>query len=184
MSGAVFSSTLTTYANGQTLTGAYLAPSVSGSAGNFTISFTSSTQATVTWPDGVEQIERYEFGPVNAAVSLHGMPQTGWWWAPTEPGRGFAIEVQGGVMFFTGYMYDASGNPIWYSSQPSPMSQGNFYSGEWEQFGNGQTLDSPYRAPTVVNANAGAVTIQFTSATTGTLTLPTGRQVAIERFVF
>jgi len=92
--------------------------------------------------------------------------------------------VQGGVMFFTGYMYDGSGNPIWYSSQPSAMSQGNFFSGEWEQFGNGQTLDSPYRSPVVVNANVGGVSIQFTSPTAGTLTLPNGRQVAIERFVF
>jgi hypothetical protein len=87
-------------------------------------------------------------------------------------------------MFFSGYMYDAAGNPIWYSAQPSPMSQGNFYAGEWEQFGNGQTLDGSYQSPEVVNASVGSVNIQFTSPTTGMLTLPDGRQVAIERFVF
>jgi streptogramin lyase len=185
MTGATYSGVLTTYANGQTLNGAYQAPIVSGTAGSFTIKFTSATQASVTWPNGaVDQIERYEFGPVNANGSNAVTPQTGWWWAPSESGRGFAIEVQGGMMFFTGYMYDANGNPVWYTSQPAVMARSNFFSGEWEEFGGGQTLESPYRSPTVVNAMVGAVSIQFTSSTTGVFTLPDGRQIAIERFVF
>jgi hypothetical protein len=84
-----------------------------------------------------------------------------------------------------GYMYDDVGNPIWYlssNSTPSPNLQS--YSNNWLQFGNGQTLTGTYRTPTQVNGNVAPVTIQFSGAENGMMTLPGGRTTAIRRFRF
>jgi hypothetical protein len=188
MTGNTFTGTLETYSGGQTLTGAFKQAAAGASGGNFSIAFTSPTQATITWPGGTVPIQRYDFGPSGAGASQTiqpgGSPANGWWWAPSEGGRGYAIEVQGGTVFLAGYMYDSTGNPVWYASGPSAMTNLTTYQSVWQQFGNGQTLTGTYKAPSIVNANAGNVTIQFTSTTTGTLTFPDGRQVAITRFTF
>lgn len=87
-------------------------------------------------------------------------------------------------MFLAGYMYDAQRSPVWYASGATPMTGATTYEGTWQQFGNEQTLTGSYQAPTIVNSDVGNVTIQFTSTTTGTLTFPDGRQVAIQRYQF
>ena len=185
MNGNTYTGTIDSYSGGQTLTGAYKSPTVLGPSGSFSITFTSSTQGSITWPGGTVPIQRYDFGPGGAAgTQAAGTPETGWWWAPTEGGRGYAIEVQGGTMFLAGYMYDAAGNAVWYASGPTAMNGTTAYIGVWQQYGNGQTLTGAYKAPGIVNANLGSVTIQFTSTTTGTLTFPDGRNVAIIRYVF
>jgi hypothetical protein len=189
MNGNTYAGTLDSYAGGQTLTGPYQPPTGVKSSGSFSITFTSSTQATLTWPGGTIPIQRFDFGPGGSAtVQPVGTPETGWWYAPTESGRGYAIEIQGGQLFLAGYMYDAQGNPVWYSSGPGPMNSNGLtmaYEGQnWVQLGNGQSLTGPYQVPTVVNANAGSLTIQFSTPTTGTLTFPDGRQVPIQRFPF
>jgi streptogramin lyase len=186
LDGATYTGTLTSYANGQTLTGAYQSPTVIGPSGFFSITFTSPTQATMYWPGGTEALQRYYFGSFGSApVQAAGAPQAGWWYAPSEGGRGYAIEVQGSTMFLAGYMYDSFGNPIWYSSGPGATIGASVYGGVWQQFGNGQTLtDVLYYAPVVANVDVGNVTLQFTSPTTGMLTLPNGRQVAIQRYLF
>jgi hypothetical protein len=185
IANSTYSGTLDSYSGGQTLTGAFQPATKSGSGGAVTVNFTSATQGTLTWPEGTIPIQRYDFGPGGAAATQPpGTPQTGWWWAPTEGGRGYSIEVQGNMLFLAGYMYDAQGNPIWYASGPTALSNTSAYQGVWQQYGNGQTLTGSYQAPTIVNTNVGSVTIQFSSITTGTLTFPNGRQVAIERYPF
>ena len=87
-------------------------------------------------------------------------------------------------MFLAGYMYDASGNPIWYASGPTAMTNATTYIGTWNQYGNGQTLTGTYRSATVVNSNVGQITIQFSDARNGLLTLPDGRQISLTRFIF
>jgi hypothetical protein len=185
IAGATYTGTLVSFGGGQTLTGAYHAPAVTGSGGGVTISFSSPTLGTLTWPEGTISIQRFDFGPGGAAATQPaGTPQTGFWWAPTESGRGYSIEIQGNLMFLAGYMYDGQGNPVWYASGPMAMSSPMAYTGVWQQYGNGQTLTGTYQAPSVVNAMVGNVTIQFSSTSAGTLTFPDGRQVAIERFPF
>ncbi len=112
------------------------------------------------------------------------IPETGFWFNPAEGGRGYVIEVHSnGNLFIGGFMYDANGNAIWYASGPGAMSGSN-YTGVWQQFGNGETLTGAYKPSGVVNPAVGTITVQFLTPTTGTLTLPDGRQISIVRFPF
>jgi hypothetical protein len=147
--------------------------------------FSSPTQGLLTWPGATIPLERLNFGPGGSgAAQPAGTPEAGWWWAPNESGRGYAIEIQGNTVLVTGYMYDALGDPLWYISGAAALTNASTYQGEWQQFANGPALAGAARTSQVVNADAGALTIQFSSATTATLTLPDGRQLVIERFRF
>lgn len=183
-SSSTYQGTMTAYGYGQTLTGAYVAPVPTVNIGTISLSFTDTAHGTLTWPGGTIPIERFNIvaNGVNAARASF-QPETGWWWNPGESGRGFALEIQNGVMFMAGYMYDTAGNPLWYSSA-NQMSSQNLYQGNWVQYANGQTLMGAYRPPVVANSNAGSLQIQFQSTTTGILTLPDGRAIPISRFRF
>ena len=185
INGNSFSSTLDTYANGQTLTGPYVAPVRTGNAGNISIAFTDTSQGTLTWPGGTIPIQRFDIVTGGAAMTPPaGTPEGGIWWNPNESGRGFALEIQGGTMFMGGYMFDASGNPVWYSSGQTPMTDAMTYIGTWEQYGNGQTLTGTYTPAAKVNTNVGSISIRFTDTQNATLTLPDGRTIPITRFRF
>jgi streptogramin lyase len=186
-SPTVYSQPLITFSGGQTLTGAYVPP-VEGanSPGNISITFTDDSHASLTWPGGTFQIQRFDIVPGGSTtVQPATNPETGWWFNPEESGRGFAIEVQNNHMYFAGYMYDPVGNPTWYLAY-GPMDATNLslFQGEWTTFANGQTLTGAYVPPIQNNAMAGTVTLQFTSAYTATLTLPDNRQIPLIRFGF
>ncbi len=183
-SSSSYQGQMTAYGNGQTLTGAYIAPVPTVNIGTISLTFSDAAHGTLTWPGGTIPIERFNIvaNGVNAPQASF-QPETGWWWNSSENGRGFALEIQNGVMFLAGYMYDSAGNPIWYSSANSMSSQ-SLYQGNWLQYANGQTLMGSYRAPVVVNSSVGALQIQFQTTTSGTLTLPDGRAIPISRFRF
>jgi hypothetical protein len=187
-SATQYSGPLVFYTGGQTLTGNYQPATLAPALGNITITFLTDTTALLTWSDSAGsasiEIQRFDIVPGGSGTPQPATnPQTGWWWNPNEGGRGFAIEAQGGQMYFAGYMYDASGLPIWYLASGA-MANAALFQGEWEQLANGQTFAGPYKAPVVANANVGAVTVQFTSVNNATLTLPNGRQISLERFNF
>lgn len=46
-------------------------------------------------------------GPARAA------PEVGWWWNPSESGRGFFVESQNGIMYLAGYFYEPDGRATW-----------------------------------------------------------------------
>lgn len=176
----LYQGTLQSFGNGQTLTGAYQPYSLTNpNVGNVTIQFTDATHGTLTWPGGTIPIERYVFG----AGASSFQPESGWWWNESESGRGFTLEVQGNKLFIGGYMYDDPGNPIWYISAGN-MTSATLYQGQWEQYANGQTLSGLYQKPDQVNGNVGSITVNFTSRSTATLTLPDGRQIALTRYRF
>lgn len=186
MNGSTFTAALLTYVGGQTLNGAYRATTGSSSNGNISITFSDSTHGVISWANGTTTaIERFNIvsGGV-ASLPSASSPQTGWWWNAAEGGRGFSIEVQNGTMFIAGYMYDDSGNPIWYASGPTPMASSSAYSGTWQQYGNGQTLMGAYKSAAVANANVGNISVSFASPTSATLTLPNGNAIALTRFGF
>ncbi|MEJ0047568.1 MAG: hypothetical protein WDN04_16670 [Rhodospirillales bacterium] len=179
-----FSADLVAYSGGQTLTGNYQAAVQSPPLGKVGITFSDDTHATLVWPGGTVPIQRYDFGPGgSAAAQPANTPQAGLWWNSAEGGRGYTLEVQGGTIYFAGYMYDASGNPIWYLAT-GPMASPNLFQGQWTQYANGQTLTGAYKAAAVINANVGSISLQFSDTTHATLTLPDGRQIQLGRFNF
>jgi hypothetical protein len=182
--GSVFSNQLMSFANGVTLGGAYRPNSRLADAGAITLTFDDGEHGTLVWPGGTVALQRYAFGANGTATPpLANQPESGWWWGGTgDNGRGFFIEWQGNRAFLAGYMYDASGNAIWYVADAAVASARSFQAG-WLQFANGQTLTGAYRAPTLVNGNVAPVTIQFQGADTALLTLPSGT-LPLTRFRF
>ncbi len=180
-----FSGPLLIFSRGQTLTGPWQPNLAEAPIGQVRLQFSDPQRALLTWPGGGVRIERAAFveGGLTTANPV-GTPQTGWWWNTAEPGRGFSIEIQNGVMFLGGFMYESAGRPIWYLSGQTPMTSLQRYRGLWSLYGNGQTLIGPYKPANLVDANVGAVSIDFSSATAGRLTLPDGRQIEISRFQF
>lgn len=176
----LYQGALQSFGNGQTLSGPYKPYSLTNpNAGTITIQFSDATHGTLTWPGGTIPIERYVFG----AGASSFQPESGWWWNASESGRGFTLEVQGNKLFIGGYMYDDQGNPVWYISAGNMMSS-TLYQGQWEQYANGQTLTGSYKKPDQVNGAVGNITIEFTSRSTATLTLPDGRQIPLARYRF
>lgn len=177
LQGNTFSADMATARGGQTLTGAFRANVAGPSLGRINITFATENSGTITWPGGTLAITRYGFGLPGVGTS-----ESGWYWNAQEPGRGFSIEIQGNKVFVVGFMYDDAGNPVWYVSEG--LTDQNRFSGAWAEVANGQSLTGAYRAPTVANANVGSLTLTYIDATNVTLTLPTGRQVALTRFPF
>lgn len=185
-SSSMYHGVLTSYKNGQTLNGKFQpATQVNTGIGNIDIVFSDATHGTLTWPGGVVAIQRYDIVPggVSAPIPAN-TPETGWWWNPSEGGRGFSIEIQNGNMFLAGYMYDANGNPVWYASGPMSMTNAGTYNGFWQQYANGQTLNGSFKPASVINNNVGKVSINFSDRKNAILTLPNNTQIAITRYVF
>jgi len=187
LDGSLFTNGLYSFSGGQTLGGSssgVLPPNKL--EGEITLAFSSPTHGTLSWPGGNLAIERFDI-VANGSTLPHAFdePQSGWWWNPQEPGRGFFLEWQGKQLFMAGYMYDDAGSPIWYLSgdgQPSGNLQS--YSNTWQLYGNGQTLLGTYKPPTQVNGSVAPVTIRFQGAANAIMTLPGGKTTPIERFRF
>jgi hypothetical protein len=180
--GSVFAGDLLKFGGGQSLTGAYRAPGPAQKAGTILMTFNTAQAGTMVWPGGFVPIQRFDFNGVNAPPQ-QGVPESGWWWNPAESGRGYFIEWQNGIMDMAGFMYDDAGNPIWYlvvQATPNPAT----LSSTWTRYANGQTLTGAYKPPSSPPANVAPVTIQFDSTTTGTMTLPGGKSIRIERQPF
>ena len=114
-----------------------------------------------------------------------GQPENGWWWNPAESGRGLFLEWQGDRLDIAGYMYDDSGNPIWYLTENlTPSTNLQQFSSSWWQFANGMTLSGPWRQHQQISSNVASVTIQFSGAENAIMTLPNGRTTALTRHRF
>lgn len=172
-----FSGTLTEMQNGQTLTSAYKAPATRSQPSTVQLRCTEITKCTLTWKAGTVSLERLSFDGTATPTTA---PETGLWWNPAESGRGFLFEQQGSSLFGVAFMYDDSGNPVWYLT--SGAITGSTYQGNLLQYSGGQTMMGTYRAPT--STSAGTTTVQFQDKTHATITLPGGKQVSLERFRF
>jgi hypothetical protein len=180
-----FTSNLYSYTGGQTFGGAYVAPSTPALIGGVTIGFFDATHASINWDGTVTNIQRFPIvanGLASPATSAQ--PQTGFWWNPAEPGRGYTLEVQSNEMFYGAFMYDTAGNPVWYATGPQTLTTQEVYIGNFTQFCCGQVLFGPYKAAGIANPDVGSTTLQFSSPTTGMMTYPNGMQIPIQRFAF
>lgn len=182
--GSLLRSPMSMFRDGQSLTGTYRAPVPLPSPGDLMLDFAgTSDRATMTWPGGTVALQRFGF-TTNSVVAppQAGAPQSGWWWNAAESGRGFALEFQGDAIFGAGFLYATNGDPTWIivsGTMASPLR----YEGTWIAFTNGQAMGAPYRAP-VRAPDPGTVVLEFGDATHGSLVLPDGRRVPLERFGF
>jgi alpha-tubulin suppressor-like RCC1 family protein len=182
--GSLYNSTLQSFANGQTLTGPYQKPGDPTPAGAITLTFTDARNGTLIWPGGAIPIERFDSQlPASTSPTPSFVPEDGWWWNASESGRGYFMEFKNNFAFMAGYMYDASGNPLWYlasGNMPSPQ----VFQNSWTQYANGQTMSGTYRPATMIDGNVGSLSIQFQDSANATMTLPNGTQLPITRFRF
>lgn len=109
----------------------------------------------------------------SASALTIGGPTMGLWWNPSESGRGYEIDLQGDTMIVTTYVYEQSGDPIWYLSSGTFDHSTGVFTSAYDIFANGQCFGCPYAAPDHTG-NAGPITITFTTNQTATLTYPGG----------
>ena len=109
-------------------------------------------------------------------------PESGFWWAPNEPGSGIALEIQDNFLFMAAYTYTPEGFSTFYTAQGFLTDDFRFVS-QLDGFDDGQCVGCPWLAPIVLPNLAGPVEILFDTETEGRLRWG-GREIAIERFGF
>ncbi len=173
---------------GQTLLGGYKAPAPANSIAAATLSFSSGDRGTlfVKPADGSANrtitIERFPISTPAFSTSNGGF-ESGWWWNEAEGGRGYFVEVQGSNAFIGSFMYDASGQPVWYVSSAT-LDQGLSLNGPLLQYANGQSLTGNYKPAAPTSTNPGNMTFNFIDGSHGTIVLPNGNTVPVKRFIF
>ena len=183
-----FTGALTRYAGGQTLAGAYKAPSTIVVAANAVLSFSSTTAGSlVVQPaDGGASktitLQRFPISSPSFATPASNF-QSGWWWNASEGGRGMFVEVQGSQAFIGAFMYDDTGHPVWYVSVAS-LSSSRAVGGTLLQFSGGQSLTGSYRSNSALPGNSGSMALNFPASGGATMVLPNGASVPITRYVF
>lgn len=183
LSGNSYQGRLLQYGGGQTLDGGFQEATLAGDVGAVSLDFTSETAATLTWPGGTVALQRFDIVTSGVAAGpVADAPETGWWWNASEPGRGYFAEIQGSTLFLSGYMYDSRGQATWFVTQ-NVLTEPLTYQGSLLEYAGGQTLTGAFQLP-AGPVSRGAVTIQFTSATDGTMTLPNGASIALTRYRF
>ncbi|KAF0811533.1 hypothetical protein IGB42_03990 [Andreprevotia sp. IGB-42] len=97
----------------------------------------------------------------------------GWYWNAAEGGTGFMFEAQGSKGFAGFFLYDESGQPVWYVASGSIAGSGSSYtfSGDLLQYHGGQAVTAVnYAAPT--STLIGQVRIDFSAGGKATAFLP------------
>ena len=122
---------------------------------------------------------------VSMSAALAFVPEGGFWAVDSElngqPGRGFQIDIQGSALVLSFYGYLPDGRAQWYLASGSLSN--NRFSAALYQYEGGMALGGAPVAAHETN-NAGTVTIAFTNAMQGTITLPGEATKAISRLNF
>jgi hypothetical protein len=108
-------------------------------------------------------------------------PATGLWWNPAESGTGYALDVKHGVLVVAVYSFAQPGTSTWYLTSGAIVN--SVFSATLDKYQGGQCISCGYRAPALAGSD-GVMTINFSSPTTGTMTLPGGRVFPITPLPF
>lgn len=118
---------------------------------------------------------------VSANSALAFSPENGWWWNPQESGRGFNLEIQNNTIFVATFIYDNTGDAVWYSGSGT-LNADNTATLDLFEFANGQCVQCSFKTPDLIGT-AETVTIRFLTGSTAELDWSNGT-VAIQRFNF
>lgn len=180
--GFAFSGTLDTCRGGQAAGSNTPAKPTCLPAGNVSINFTDATAATVNLPARSFAAERFNFNGLGSTVTGN-QPETGWYWNAAQDGRGYAVEVQNGVIFLAMFHYAPDGRATWDTFSGNVGVSGQF-SGSFNSRTGGQTLAGAYRAPSSPTLTPGFAG-QFSTACAGSLTFPgNATPSSVNRFGF
>jgi len=116
----------------------------------------------------------------NASHAL--TPESGWWWNEAESGRGFSIELQNNTIFMSGFLYEASGAPLWFVASGPYSQTANSFEGDMLSLRGGQCITCSYRAATI-QPSLGRIQLRFASPSTANMTWP-GGNLAIKRQIY
>ncbi len=96
------------------------------------------------------------------------LPESGWYWHPSESGRGFNLEIQDNALFLAAFVYRPDGSAAWYTGGGA-MTSDRTWSAELYETTGGQCIGCPYRLATLLYM--GSVSITFTSERSATISL-------------
>ena len=156
---------------GPTFFGTAFNPSLDNivSVGSLTVAFQDANSATMSYTVNgqgrtvpiIRQI--FQSGTTPPAVDY-----TDLWWNPNESGWGMEIIHQYGVMFLAWYVYNASGNPVWYVASDCVV-QGSSCTGSVYST-TGPPLGPSFNPNAVQVSTVGTITANFTDANNATIT--------------
>jgi hypothetical protein len=182
-----FNGTLQRFEGGasiRTASPAFNAPT-STSVGNVSITF-EGDQATVELPGRRFNAQKFFAGESSREASARA-PETGIYWARNESGRGYTIEVNGGVASVGIYHYDAqTGAPTWnLAVAPLRSVLPALNTLPIQNYTGGQTLSGVYAGPPK-QAAQGSFQLAFKSACAAEMRLLSlsNANTTLERFSF
>ena len=191
LSGLGCSGNLDLYRGGPTLASGSGSASLVGRPYAAAIRFANSTSGTLTIGSQSIPITRFPFtsGSRDSSVSS---PVAGWWYDPAQSGAGWFLETQREAsgsqagrdhVFLAGYLYDAQGAAVWYVAD-GYMTSDRLFEGQLIEYAGGLSFDGASTGARAL-ADLGKIAIRFDPVyTTGSVSLPTGRTFAIQRFPF
>jgi hypothetical protein len=155
---------------GPTFFGTAFNPSLDNvvSVGNLTIAFQDANTAMMTYTVNGQgrtvSIIRQVFQPASTPPAID---YSDLWWNPNESGWGMTITQQYGVMFLAWYVYNGSGNPVWYVA-PDCVVVGSACSGSVYST-TGPPLGPSFNPNSVIASTAGTITVTFVDANNATI---------------
>ncbi len=137
------------------------------------LKFTALLDGSSTTAFRIDDVSVFPVGTASGAVSTVSNCSnldavSGWWWNPSESGRGFAVERQGNQLFTAAFLYEDDGLASWYVSQMTQVGSSATYSGTVTRHSGGQTLLGSYRSPTAT-VQVGVATLTFADTRNATL---------------
>lgn len=110
------------------------------------------------------------FGACTAHASTSSSEITEMWWNPGETGWGVNVVLQRDVAFLTFFVYDAMGNPVWYTSDAQLATTGlAVWTGKLYAT-NGPWFGGPFAAGNVNVRRAGSVSFTLSALDQAELT--------------
>jgi hypothetical protein len=148
--------------------------------GTLQVNFADASNATMTYTvNGVSRTvpivrQLFASGSTPPAIDYTDL----WWASPanSESGWGMAISHQYNVMFLAWFVYDASGNPVWYVASDCVVS-GNGCSGDLFTV-TGPPFGPTFNTNLVHPTSVGHITVTFSGPNDGSLSYTIGTTTA------
>jgi hypothetical protein len=184
LADGAFSGMLTAYDGGTTFGGPLRSAHAAGEAGAVALSLTTAKHGAIMLPGEMPKpVSRFVFDGGVGRNSI--TPRSGLWAITAEvdgqPGRGFQIDLRGGLLVLTVYGFDALGQGRFW------LASGAYHDSGFREvlraYEGGTAFGAAFQPARVAGA-AGEVVLSFSSETEGTITLPGESAKAISLFRF